>query len=129
VLERSTVFVEFEPQSRVEGDVQQMPADFPVVELWRVLAGQHPGRAAADEVTVFGSVGFALEDYAALGFVHDVAVDLGLGEWLELVPRAADPKDLFGLLRESPAEASTGRSGRREPIGARLDPALPVPQR
>jgi len=37
------VVVEYEPQSRVEGDVQQMPADFPVAEFWRVLAGRPPG--------------------------------------------------------------------------------------
>ena len=39
VLRGARVFVEYEPQTRIEGDIQQMPADFPVVELWRVLAG------------------------------------------------------------------------------------------
>ena len=47
VLERASVFVEFEPQTRVEGDLQQMPADFAVTELWQVLAGLAPGRRAA----------------------------------------------------------------------------------
>jgi ornithine cyclodeaminase len=50
-------------------------------------------------VTVFDSVGFALEDYAAVCFMRDTAVELGLGETIELLPRAADPKDLFGVLR------------------------------
>ena len=106
VLERATVFVEFEPQSRIEGEVQQMAADFPVTEFWQVLTGQRPGRRSAHEVTVFDSVGFALEDYAALAFVRDSAAELGIGEVIELVAQAPDPKNLFGLLREAPAVAS-----------------------
>ena len=100
VLEGAAVFVEYEPQSRIEGDVQQMPADFPVTEFWQVLAGRHPGRRDAAQVTVFDSVGFALEDYSALGFMRDTAVEFGIGDTLELVPLADDPKNLFGLLRQ-----------------------------
>jgi ornithine cyclodeaminase len=99
VLEAATVFVEFEPQTRIEGDLQQMPADFAVTEFWRVLAGEAPGRRSADEVTVFDSVGFALEDYSALTFLHDTALELGLGAPIDLVPQAADPKNLFGVLQ------------------------------
>jgi ornithine cyclodeaminase len=102
VLRAASVFVEYEPQTRIEGDLQQMPADFPVTELWRVLAGQAPGRRRDDEVTVFDSVGFALEDFSALGVLRDAAAELGLGRPLPLVPAMADPKDLFGLLAASP---------------------------
>ena len=105
VLEAGAVFVEFEPQTRIEGDIQQMPADFPVTEFWRVLEGTAPGRVNADQVTVFDSVGFALEDYSALGFMFDAAVALGIGEHIDLVPRNEDPKNLFGLLRVAPPAA------------------------
>ncbi len=98
VLRRASVFVEFEPQTRVEGELQQMPADFAVTELWRVLAGQAPGRRDDDEVTVFDSVGFALEDFAALQFLQTQAAALGIGQRLQLVPSMVDPKDLFGTL-------------------------------
>ena len=98
VLEAARVFVEFEPQSRIEGDIQQMPADFPVTEFWRVLSGQAPGRRAAEEITVFDSVGFALEDFSMLRLLRDVARELGLGSEISLVPHMADPKDLFGEL-------------------------------
>ena len=101
VLERASVFVEYEPQSRVEGDVQQMPADFPVTEFWRVLAGDAPGRASSSQVTVFDSVGFALEDFSALRLLSDLSQQLGLGSPLDLIPQMADPKDLFGELRLS----------------------------
>ncbi len=99
VLEAASVFVEYEPQTRIEGEIQQMGPDFAVTELWQVLAGRHPGRRSAHEVTVFDSVGFALEDYAALCWLRDAARALGVGGAVELVPGAGDPKNLFGLLR------------------------------
>ena len=99
VLRASRVFVEYEPQSRIEGDVQQMPADFPVTELWRVLRGEASGRETPRQITVFDSVGFALEDFAALRWLHAHARRLGLGTPIDLVPALDDPKDLFGLLQ------------------------------
>ncbi|MES2185012.1 MAG: ornithine cyclodeaminase [Pseudomonadota bacterium] len=98
VLRRAAVFVEYEPQSRIEGDLQQMPAGFAVTELWKVLAGTAPGRTSEDQVTVFDSVGFALEDFSALRYLRDSAEALGLGQPMALVPRQQDPKNLFGLL-------------------------------
>ena len=102
VLARSAVFVEFEPQTRIEGDLQQMPADFAVTELWRVLAGQAEGRRDAAQTTVFDSVGFALEDYSALRLLRDCAAELGLGVDVGLIPQLADPKDLYGHLLGAP---------------------------
>ena len=99
VLRAGAVFVEYEPQSRIEGDLQQMPADFAVTEFWRVLAGDAPGRLSPAQVTVFDSVGFALEDFSALRLLRDLAVELGLGRSIDLVPDMADPKNLFGALR------------------------------
>lgn len=106
VLHAADVFVEFEPQTRVEGEVQQMPADFPVTELWRVLSGQAPGRRGPDQITVFDSVGFALEDFAALHFMRDCAQQLGMARTLALMPELDDPKDLFALLRTPAAQAA-----------------------
>jgi ornithine cyclodeaminase len=107
VLERAAVFVEYEPQTRIEGDIQQMGPEFPVTEFWRVLAGEHAGRRDASEVTVFDSVGFALEDFAALAYMEEAAAELGIGEAIELVPRSADPKNLFGALREGAPPVAT----------------------
>lgn len=103
VLEAARVFVEYEPQTRIEGDLQQMPAEFPVTELWRVLTGQAPGRRSDAEVTVFDSVGFALEDFAALHLMGALAAPLGLGQVIDLIPEMADPKNLYGELMRSDA--------------------------
>jgi len=105
VLERASVFVEYEPQTRLEGDIQQMPPDFAVTELWQVLSGQHPGRTDDREVTVFDSVGFALEDFSALNVMRELAVELGIGSTLQLMPHTPDPKNLFGALRQGAAAA------------------------
>ncbi len=99
VLRQARVVVEFEPQTRTEGDIQQLPADFPVTELWQVLCGQAPGRRDRSEVTVFDSVGFALEDFSALRLMARLARELGLGQRVALVATPQDPKDLFGELR------------------------------
>ena len=107
VLERASVFVEFEPQSRIEGELQQMPADFTVTELWQVLTGAAPGRRTRDEVTLFDSVGFALEDYSALRLLRDCADELGLGREAGLIPALRDPKDLFGEMAMPATPAAT----------------------
>jgi len=102
VLEMATVVVEYEPQTRIEGELQQMPVDFPVHELWTILSGKQRGRASAREVTVFDSVGFALEDLSALRYLKQAAGYRNIGQKIEIVPSMRDPKDLFGCAMELP---------------------------
>jgi ornithine cyclodeaminase len=107
------VFVEYEPQSRVEGEIQQMPADFAVTEFAQVLAGAAPGRTSPDDVTIFDSVGFALEDYSALRYLYRLQQLQGQQHQIDLIPDLADPKDLFGLLAKditSPSSTATVRT-------------------
>ena len=106
VLRAASVFVEYEPQSRIEGELQQMPAEFGVTELWQVLAGKHPGRSRDDEITLFDSVGFALEDFSALRFINDLALQQARGERIDLIPSLADPKDLYSLVHPGPVSAA-----------------------
>jgi len=98
ILERASVFAEYLPQTRIEGEIQQMPADFPVTELWQVIAGNVPGRRGRDEITLFDSVGFAIEDFAALRYLDDAVEEPGLYREIDLLARPTDPRDLFGLL-------------------------------
>ncbi len=98
------VFVEYEPQTRIEGELQQMPAGFPVTEIGRVFSGEAPGRLNAEEVTVFDSVGFALEDFSALRYLHRLNAEAGgTREYIDLLPEPDDPKDLYNdLCRRAP---------------------------
>ena len=91
------VIVEYEPQSRIEGEIQQMPADYPVTEFAQIVSGTAPARTRSDEITVFDSVGFALEDYSALRFLHGLASrQQESARQIDLVPDLDDPKDLYG---------------------------------
>lgn len=98
ILTRGRVFVEFPPQTRIEGEIQQMDPDFPVVEFWRVLTGATEGRTSADEITIFDSVGFAIADFAALRCARDATAGTDLQATIGLVADPADPKDLFSLV-------------------------------
>jgi ornithine cyclodeaminase len=97
------VVVEYEPQSRIEGEIQQMDASYAVLELAAVLAHRAPGRAHDREVTVFDSVGFALEDFSALRYLRRIHhEERGAHSQIDLLPQLQDPKDLFGLLSPQP---------------------------
>ncbi|WP_276064851.1 hypothetical protein [Streptomyces rapamycinicus] len=110
ILRRGTVFVESEPQTRIEGEIQALPGTFPVTPLWKVLAGEAEGRTAENEITVFDSVGFAIEDYSALLYLYESVSGGPLCEEIDLVADPDDPKDLFGFaLAASPvSQAATG---------------------
>lgn len=118
ILPRAAVFVEFEPQTRKEGEIQQMPADFGVTPLWQVLAGLAPGRTDATQVTLFDSVGFALEDYSVLHFLRAAAEQHPVGTWVDLMPAQQDPRDLYGWLLDQPAQPATA-------LATALDPGRP----
>jgi ornithine cyclodeaminase len=104
LLQHAKVFVEYEPQTRIEGDLQQMPVGFAVTELWRVIQGLESGRTTPQQITLFDSVGFALEDYSALRTMHALAQRAGLLSQIELIPALADPKDLFAMVRQAQAD-------------------------
>ncbi len=98
ILLRSTIFVEYPPQTRIEGEIQQLAPDHPVTELWQVIAGTAPGRTGATEVTLFDSVGFAIEDFAALRYIRAQLSATGLAQQLDMIADPDDPRDLFGML-------------------------------
>ncbi|MEX0287418.1 MAG: ornithine cyclodeaminase [Paracoccaceae bacterium] len=98
ILHRSDIFVEYPPQTRIEGEIQQLEDDHPVIEFWRVLAGEAPGRTNSDQITLFDSVGFAIEDFSALRYVRDRLEETGLYHALDLLADPDDPRDLFGML-------------------------------
>jgi ornithine cyclodeaminase len=103
ILELGEVFVEYPPQTRIEGEIQQLPADHPAMELWHVIVGDAPGRTGAGQITLFDSVGFAIEDFSALRFIHAAFTQSGQHEALDLLADPDDPRDLFGMLMRAKA--------------------------
>ena len=98
ILRRADIFVEYAPQTRIEGEIQQLAGDYPVTELWEVIAGRAPGRRDARQITLFDSVGFAIEDFSALRYVKEQLTGRKLYEELDLLADPDEPRDLFGML-------------------------------
>jgi ornithine cyclodeaminase len=112
------IVVEFEPQARIEGEIQQLGAAGgadavrSVAELADVVRGRLPGRANDREVTIFDSVGFALNDFSSLRYLRRLnAEQPDGGQRIDLIPELDDPKDLFAGL--SPEHAQERASPRR----------------
>ena len=101
ILHRSDIFVEYPPQTRVEGEIQQLDPDHPVTEFWKIVTGQAAGRMSDRQITLFDSVGFAIEDFSALRFVKDQLYGTDLYHNLDLLADPDDPRDLFGMLHRA----------------------------
>lgn len=101
VLRRSTIFVEYPPQTRIEGDIQQLDPDHPVIEFWKVVEGSAPGRTSETQITLFDSVGFAIEDFSSLRFIRDHIPGTSYFAPLDMLADPDDPRDLYGMLQRA----------------------------
>ncbi|PLS21950.1 ornithine cyclodeaminase [Neptunicoccus cionae] len=101
ILKRSDVFVEYPPQTRVEGEIQQMPEDFAVTEMWQVINGTAKGRTSDRQITLFDGVGFAVEDFSALRYVRDRLKNTMFYQDLDMLADPDDPRDLFGMVQRA----------------------------
>lgn len=101
ILLRSEIFVEYPPQTRIEGEIQQLEDDHPVTELWEVISGKAKGRTDAKQITLFDSVGFAIEDFSALRYVLSAIKGTPWFSNLDMVADPDDPRDLFGMFERA----------------------------
>ncbi len=101
ILARASTFVEFEPQTRIEGEIQQMDESYQVTEFWKVLSGEAEGRVNARQITLFDSVGFAVEDFSALRYVLGKLEGSDFFQQLDILADPDDPRDLFGMLQRA----------------------------
>jgi len=95
ILENAKVVVEYIPQTKIEGEIQQTGEGVVYCEVHELLKGEKKGRVNNDEITVFDSVGFALEDFSVLKLVYDLAQMYNIGKEVALIPSQDDPKNLF----------------------------------
>ena len=101
ILLRSDIFVEYPPQTRVEGEIQQLEEDHAVTELWTVIAGANKGRVSENQITLFDSVGFATEDFSALRYIHDQLESTGHFIDLDMIADPDDTRDLYGMVQRA----------------------------
>ena len=101
ILHRSDIFVEYPEQTRIEGEIQQLAPDHPVTQMWEVINGIAKGRTSPEQITLFDSVGFAIEDFSALRYVRDNINGTNLFIDLDLLADPDDPRDLFGMVQRA----------------------------
>jgi ornithine cyclodeaminase/alanine dehydrogenase-like protein (mu-crystallin family) len=74
LVRRARLYVDSrEAATQESGDV--IAAGTMVGEIGEVLAGRRPGRGSDEEITVFKSVGLAVEDVVAAGLVYRKALE------------------------------------------------------
>ncbi|MDV7340675.1 ornithine cyclodeaminase [Terasakiella sp. A23] len=99
ILLRSDIFVEYPPQTRIEGEIQQLDDDHEVTEIWEVMTGKKEGRTSAGQITLFDGVGFATEDFSALRYIKEQLERTGNYVELDLLADPDDTRDLFGMVQ------------------------------
>jgi ornithine cyclodeaminase len=102
ILARSRIVVEYLDQSLVEGEIQRLTKEeakqLVHAQLHEIVTEKKRGRHNDIEITLFDSVGIALEDYAVLRLVYELSEQYGMGEERNLTPVLTDPKNLIGSL-------------------------------
>ncbi|WP_438618541.1 ornithine cyclodeaminase [Oryzifoliimicrobium ureilyticus] len=101
ILLRAETFVEYTPQTRIEGEIQQMAPDHPVTELWQVVKGHKTGRSSPQQITLFDSVGFAIEDFSALCYAGEKIKGTDFYQQIDIIADPDEPRDLFGMLQRA----------------------------
>lgn len=101
ILLRSDIFVEYPEQTRIEGEIQALAPDYAVTELWEVITGTAIGRKSDHAITLFDSVGFAIEDFSALRYLRDQLARTGAYVDLDMLADPDDPRDLFGMVQRA----------------------------
>ena len=92
-LKRASIYVEYEPQTRIEGEIQQTP-ECSVTEIHNLFLDKNFERG--EGVTIYDSVGFALEDFCILKYVYSL---MEFKNETDLIPKTRDPKNLFLVLQ------------------------------
>lgn len=99
ILLRSRIVVEYFDQSLIEGEIQRLGKEkaskLVYAQLYELVNGSKKGRENDEEITLFDSVGIALEDYSALRLTYELAEKYSIGEERNLTPLTKDPKDLI----------------------------------
>ncbi len=101
MLHQCKVVVEYLPQTLIEGEIQQAGTACVDASLWQIITKEKTGRDSQEQITLFDSVGFALEDYSVLRLVYELTKTLNITTPLNMIPNLTNPKDLYSLIRDA----------------------------
>ncbi|KAA2280645.1 MAG: hypothetical protein AB7V56_15195 [Candidatus Nitrosocosmicus sp.] len=95
LLQKSKIVVDFQDQAVYEGESQQVLEDGIYSDLAEVVAGKKKGRETRDEITVFDSVGFAMEDLQVYKMIYEMAIKEGVGTFMNITSKPDNCKNLY----------------------------------
>lgn len=102
ILQRAKVIVEYFDQSFIEGEIQRFTKrqakKLVYAQLHELINGLKRARINDQEITLFDSVGIALEDYSALRLTYELTKRYNIGEDLNFTPVLEDPKNLYSIV-------------------------------
>ena len=100
LLKKAKIVVEYAKQTLLEGEIQLQGEHIIHAELWEIITGKKTGRLDDREITIFDSVGFALEDFSALKLLYELSGKFSFANEIEMIPTPENPKDLYGLFAD-----------------------------
>jgi ornithine cyclodeaminase len=102
ILSRGRIVVEYFDQSFIEGEIQRLSKKeaekIVYAEMHELVTGKKQGRKNCSQITIFDSVGIALEDYSALRLTYELSEKYKIGEEGNFTPVIDDPKNLIKML-------------------------------
>jgi ornithine cyclodeaminase len=105
ILPKTRLVTDYFDQAVIDGEIQRFSRteaeDMLYAELYEIISGKKSGRQKDDEITLFDSVGMALEDQSAMRLTYKLAEEYRIGEDRDLNPAITDPKDLISVLNQS----------------------------
>ncbi len=103
LLDHCVIVVEYFEQSFIEGEIQRYSEAEAKARVHsqfdQIIRKEKTARTNDQSITLFDSVGIALEDFSTLNLNYDLAQKLDIGAQVEMIPNLDDPKDLYSLLR------------------------------
>lgn len=95
LLDKAKVVVDFRDQAICEGESQQLAQDGIFADLSEIVSKNKNSRIREDEVTVFDSVGFAMEDLQTYKLIYELAIGEGVGKIVNIAARPKHSKNLY----------------------------------
>ncbi len=105
VLQKTRVVIEYFDQSYKEGEIQQLSLQEArkkiVAKLYELVQGTKQARKSEKDITLFDSVGFAIEDFSTLRMIQDLSRKYDVGKELDIIPTSNKAvSNLFSLISQ-----------------------------
>ncbi|MDR4492367.1 MAG: hypothetical protein MRJ97_15835 [Candidatus Nitrosocosmicus sp.] len=95
LIERSKVIVDFIDQAVYEGESQQIQKNQIHSDLSNIVAGLSNGRDNERQITIFDSVGFAMEDLQVYKLVYEMAIKENIGNMVNITSIPKYSKNIY----------------------------------